>query len=91
MFTWKENGKIFVGEGIYHLTFVVVNRTDGERVEDVTPACRWPLYGASACNFARFHLSVSCFCTCALALPDRRLGGAGRCVRAFQKEILSFA
>lgn len=26
-FTWKENGKIFVGEGIYHLTFVVVNRT----------------------------------------------------------------
>lgn len=26
-FTWKENGQIFKGEGIYHLTFVVVNRT----------------------------------------------------------------
>lgn len=25
-FTWKENGKIFVGEGIYHLTFVVAGR-----------------------------------------------------------------
>lgn len=25
-FTWKDNGKIFIGEGIYHLTFVVVNR-----------------------------------------------------------------
>lgn len=26
-FTWKDNGKIFVGEGGYHLTFVVMNRT----------------------------------------------------------------
>lgn len=26
MFTWKENGKIFIGEGIYHLTFVVAGR-----------------------------------------------------------------
>lgn len=25
-FIWKDNGKIFVGEGIYHLTFVVGNR-----------------------------------------------------------------
>ena len=25
-FTWKDNGKIFVGEGIYHLTFVVAGR-----------------------------------------------------------------
>lgn len=25
-FTWKDNGKIFKGEGIYHLTFVVVGR-----------------------------------------------------------------
>ena len=25
-FTWKDNGEIFKGEGIYHLTFAVVNR-----------------------------------------------------------------
>lgn len=25
-FIWKDNGKIFVGEGIYHLTWAVVNR-----------------------------------------------------------------
>lgn len=25
-FTWKDNGKIFVGEGIYYLTFVVAGR-----------------------------------------------------------------
>lgn len=25
-FTWKDNGKIFMGEGIYHLTFVVSGR-----------------------------------------------------------------
>ena len=25
-FTWKDNGQIFKGEGIYHLTFAVVNR-----------------------------------------------------------------
>lgn len=26
-FTWKDNGKIFVGEGIYHLTFVVASES----------------------------------------------------------------
>lgn len=44
-FTWKDNGKIFQGEGIYHLTFVVAGRRPllGEVVAEYPDVSR-PFY-----------------------------------------------